>query len=73
MSGSLSKPTFQELQGMTVNERLFALGLFEEFDKAAKARDKKAMIDILKSCSMNDDQCEETSEAILRDPKRYGY
>ncbi len=54
---------------MTVNERLFAGRLLEEFDLAAKAKDRARMIDILARV----DVPPSTVDAILADPQMYGY
>jgi hypothetical protein len=60
-----------DYSGMTVNERLFAAGLIEDFDCAAKARDREAMISILSRVKVSNP--ERTADSIIRDPARYGY
>jgi hypothetical protein len=62
-----------DLAGMTVNERLFALGLFPEFDRAALARDREALIEVLLRAHLSQRQAVETTEALLHDPARYGF
>jgi hypothetical protein len=57
------------LSGMTVNERLFVLGLLEEFDVAARARDRARMIEILARAEVGS----ETADQLLASPERYGY
>lgn len=59
--------------GMTVNERLFEAGLMAEFDEAARQRDQKRMIEILKKVELPHDQAEATSDAIISSPATYGY
>lgn len=52
----------QALGAMTVNERLFATGLLDDFDAASKLRDSSVMRDILRRIYLDDS----TIEAILR-------
>lgn len=61
-----------DYRGMTVNERLIAAGLLSAFDTAARSRDKSNMIDILLQVQLSADQAEETVNAILNDPAKYG-
>lgn len=41
--------------GMTVNERLWVSGLFEEFESAIAKKDVKRVVEILKSVELGDD------------------
>ena len=59
--------------GMTVNERLLAAGLLNAFGAAARSGDQSAMIDILLSVAMTPHQCKQTTDAIMANPKTYGY
>ncbi len=43
-----------KLDGMTVNERLFARGLLEKWDLALEQRDRKEMIDLLEQIDLAD-------------------
>jgi hypothetical protein len=61
------------LGGMTVNERLFASGLLEEFDAAIRAKDKQAALAILERAQLTRAQAVETVEKILAHPAFYGY
>ncbi len=67
------KPTQSELQGMTVNERLGVLGLFDEWDAAVSSRDRDRMIKVLKQCAMSQEQSEQTSNEVLINPTKYGF
>ena len=69
----MNKPTEQELSGMTVNERLFALGLLDQFDEATKSKNREQMIKILGQCAMTQKQCEFTTHTILKQPEKYGF
>ena len=62
-----------QLDGMTVNERLFELGLTEAFDAAIVNRDRDAALRVLERAGLTSEQALETVTAILADPKRYGY
>jgi len=54
---------------MTVNERLVDADLLDQFDAAAKRRDRPAMIDLLAQVDVSS----ETADAILNNPAFYGY
>ena len=69
----MNKPTKAELGGMTVNERIFAMGLMDEWDKAAHARERETMMKILSQCAMSREQCAETIDALLKNPGMYGF
>lgn len=67
------KPTEAELKAMTVNERLYVMGLLEEWDVAAKAKDREKMINILSRCAMTKEEYEGTISAVLNNPAKYGF
>jgi hypothetical protein len=56
--------------GMTVNERLFAAGLLDEFDAAARARDRARMIEILAKVEVGDPAW--AVDTILENPAKHG-
>ena len=62
-----------ELNGMTVNERLFHLNLMDEFDNSIKAKNGKLAVEILQKAQFSNEQALETVNAILNNPKKYGY
>ena len=68
---SKSRPTAQELGAMTVNERLVACGLIDQWDQAVRRRDRNGMIAVLRDVALSDKQAQQT--AVLRDPRRYGF
>ena len=65
--------TAEDLSGMTVNERLYAMRLLEAFDAAVKRRDKETLIALLMRTFLSRGEAEESVDAILRDPAKYGY
>ncbi len=65
------RPSSPGLAGMTVNERLFTLGLMDEWDRAAFARDREAMLDLMRRCAV--DRPEDTVDTVLATPSIYGY
>ncbi len=69
----MAKTSKDELSGMTVNERLFSLGLLDEWDEAIQERDRSKMINVLRQCEVSWQQCEQTTDAVLANPKRYGF
>jgi len=62
-----------ELKGMTVNERLFSLGLMDQFGGAVKARNRQRVIDVLLQCAFSQEQSEQTTDAVLKNPATYGF
>jgi len=61
-----------DYSGMTVNERLYAAGLLEAWDAAAKSRDRNRMIELLNEIDLSN-QAESISDKILANPKFYGF
>lgn len=59
--------------GMTLNERLFAARLLSEFDTAARQRARATMISLLVKVGLSESDAAASSDAILADPKLYGY
>jgi len=57
--------------GMTVNERLFAGGLLDEFDDATRARDRARVIALLSQVEVV--ELDRSVNAILSNPRKYGY
>lgn len=45
----------KKYKGMTVNERLYVSNYLEDFDKAVKDKNIKAIIEILKKVEITDD------------------
>jgi hypothetical protein len=50
--------------GMSVNERLFAAGLIDQWDAAARRRDREAMVALLRRV-VADAQAEQIADQIL--------
>lgn len=63
----------EDLKGMTINERLFALNMTEVFDKAIKSKNTKDSIKILEQCGLPHSSALATVTAIFKNPKQYGY
>ena len=63
------KPDFA---GMTVNERLYAAGLMDEFDAALRARDRARIIAVLERVALSKEDATFSADTILGNPKRYG-
>lgn len=54
--------------GMTVNERLWYLGLMDEFDACVDKGDVEGVRKILKKCSLSDENIERIIERTLSAP-----
>ena len=59
------------LAGMTVNERLFHLGILERWDQAVERRDRDAMIRLMEQADVENPDW--TVDAILANPSRYSF
>lgn len=70
MTGQSDKGS-SDYSGMTVNERLFVAGLLEEYEQAARRRDRGAMIEVLARVGVQPPEA--TVDPILADPERYGF
>jgi len=62
-----------ELNGMTVNERLVHLNLMELFDQSIRTANKELAVEILNKAKLSNEQALETVSVILNNPERYGY
>lgn len=58
----------QSIHGMTVNERLFSLGLLEEFDEAVAKHDEPHLRGVLFKCFLGEDNI----EAIIKQQLKKG-
>jgi len=67
------RQTEQDIEGMTVNERLFHFGLASHFDAAARARDVSAMVRVLLQAQFSEEQAQFTANTIAANPGYYGY
>jgi hypothetical protein len=67
----VSERTSPPFAGMTLNERLVAAGLVERWDAAVRRRDRAAMIAVLKEAGLAEPA--PTADAVLADPRRYGF
>ena len=56
--------------GMTVNERLFAAGLLDEFDAAIRDSNRSGMIELLGRVELGDEAAD-IVDKIMADPIRY--
>jgi hypothetical protein len=70
MRSDLSHPP---LSGITVNERLFSLGLLDEFDSLVRGRKRDELVALLKRAELSDVDATSCADAVLADPKRFGY
>lgn len=61
------------LAGMTINERLFHVGIMDEFDAAISSRDQEGAITLLQRLELSKEEAMATVATIFKDPGKYGY
>jgi len=61
-----------DYSGMTTNERLFVAGVLDQFDDAARKRDRATMIELLSRVELGE-QAALIADTILANPTRYGF
>lgn len=69
----MEKEQTQSYAGMTVNERLFVSKLMDDFDTAARRRDRAQMISILVRVDLSEKDAVWSVDTILATPQKYGY
>ena len=62
-----------DYSGMTGNERLYAAGLLPEWDAAVKSRNRERMMQLLGEVGLSEDEAALAADAVLANPKRYGF
>ena len=65
---SNTRPTDQELSGMTVNERLVACGLLSRWDDAVRRRHREDMVAVLRDVALSQDEAARVTDAVLKNP-----
>jgi len=65
------KPSDEELAGMTVNERLWACDLYDQWREAALLRNRVEMIAILGQVGIPAEHATYTVDGVLADPKKF--
>lgn len=61
-----------DFEGMTTNERLFAAGWLDDFERAAESRDFKRMVELHSRVGLAS-QAEWINETTLSDSAKYGF
>ena len=59
--------------GMTLNERLAELQMFDEWDHAVTARDRDQMIKIMMTIELSETEAAATLDTVLANTKMYGF
>jgi hypothetical protein len=59
------------IKGMTTNERLLHFGLLNQFNQAARLRNRAGMIDLLSRALVDDP--EDVTDTILAAPQVFGF
>jgi hypothetical protein len=62
-----------DLQGLTVTERLFVRGLIEKWEDAVRRKNRQEMIKLLENVALTEDKAVRTTDAVLQNPKQYGF
>jgi hypothetical protein len=65
-------PHESDVDGMTVNERLHAAGVLNEFNDAVRSGDRQKMTKLLTMVLIDQDGARRTVQKILEHPTRYG-
>ncbi|HWB98904.1 MAG TPA: hypothetical protein VG672_19480 [Bryobacteraceae bacterium] len=68
-----SKPTEEQLSGMTVNERLGVCKLYDQWLKSARERNREEMIAVLTRVAFTGEQAGEIVDKVLAEPGRFGF
>lgn len=66
------RPTNDELEGMTVNERLSACGLLERYLESERKRNREEMVSLLTQVAFTREQACEIAANVLGHPERFG-
>jgi hypothetical protein len=67
----IRKPSNEELEGMTVNERLFASDLLGKYLDSERKRDRAGMVSILTQVAFTRKEACEIADNILQHPQRF--
>lgn len=68
--GQAERPNYG---GMTVNERLFVAGTLDQWEAAARLRDRATMISLLMQVDMTEESAAWSVDTMLSNPARYGF
>jgi hypothetical protein len=72
-SRDMNEERTESYAGMTVNERLFVSKLMDDFDAAARRRERAQMISILVRVDLSEKEAARSVDSILATPQKYGY
>ncbi|RDV27363.1 hypothetical protein DXV75_04825 [Alteromonas aestuariivivens] len=62
-----------KLAGMAINERLFHVGIMEEFDAAISSCNQKEAVALLQRAEISREEAMVAVATIFENPGRYGY
>ncbi|MAI30348.1 hypothetical protein [Marinobacter adhaerens] len=62
-----------KLAGMTINERLFHVGIMDEFDASILSRDQEGAVALLQRVELSKEEAMATVATIFKDWGKYGY
>ncbi|MCR9189755.1 MAG: hypothetical protein NXH96_13280 [Alteromonadaceae bacterium] len=62
-----------KLAGMTINERLFHVGIMDEFDASILSRDQEGAVALLQRVELSKEEAMATVATIFKNPGKYGY
>ena len=68
-TGRQAEPNYA---AMSVNERLFASGLLDQFDAAVREGDTERMIECLQRVGIEQEHAAQLAQHVLGHPTRYG-
>lgn len=59
--------------GESVIDRLYTFGLWEEWEAAARSRNRATMLELMVKVGMSNEYAAKTVDTVLSDPTGYGY
>ena len=67
----MGEKTAPRFAGMTLNERLVMAGMMDQWNAAARARDRAGMLKVLEQVEIAEPA--PIVDAVLADPRKYGF
>ncbi|MEP6671321.1 MAG: hypothetical protein ABJF10_19315 [Chthoniobacter sp.] len=56
-----------------MNERLVVCGVIDKWDDAVRRRSRSEMVEVLRGVALTEEQAAQTTDAVLQNPRKYGF